>query len=233
MPVFLSPSSHTARLTPSLAASILALAALLPAASAQTSTPEAGTVASLTAGPGDVMRVLPVQLLPALQPACGNAKAAIPAWSAQLDASAALLVRLNQVHVPATLEALPKAMLCTPPDPLAAAWRRAAEQASNLVKLDFSGAPTLIAIRGAKPAPAITGAGFIGVTGGRVLIVNRGAQAVRVRLGTWVGTSARLDQYAAPAGTEDPRQIRHVERALSARDAHGIVLPPMSLSVVG
>ena len=49
---------------------------------------------------------------------------------------------------------LPKAMLCPEPSALAAAWIRAAEEASNLVKLDFPGAPVLGMQADNKPAPA-------------------------------------------------------------------------------
>lgn len=214
-----------------LAALTLSVAAWQPAASAQTT---ATNAPSLTAGPDDLMRILPAsQLLAAMRQPCHGIKVATPAWDAQLDASAKLLVTLNQVNVPPEAARLPKAMLCPEPSALAAAWIRAAEEASNLVKLDFPGAPVLGMQADNKPAPAVTGAGFIGMKGGRVLIVNQSAQPVRVRLGTWVSKTARLDQYTQRAGSANPPHIDHLQRALGAEDAQGILLPPKSLSVVG
>lgn len=203
------------RLPQILAAVGLSAAALLPPAFAQ-------TAPSFTAGPDDLMRVLPSQLLPALQIDCHGVKIAAPAWPAQLDASAALLATLNQVKVPEKLAALPMAMLCPTPSPLAAAWSRAAEQAGNLVKLDFPGAPG-----------QVSGASFLGPQGSRVLLVNRSTQAVRVKLGTWVAKNARLDQYTQGDTAASPPKIDHLRRALGTEDAQGILLPPMSLSVVG
>ncbi|MCE1162247.1 MAG: hypothetical protein LWW80_04830 [Thiomonas sp.] len=203
------------RLPQILAAVGLSAAALLPPAFAQ-------TAPSFTAGPDDLMRVLPSQLLPALQIDCHGVKIAAPAWPAQLDASAALLATLNQVKVPEKLAALPMAMLCPAPSPLAAAWGRAAEQAGNLVKLDFPGAPG-----------QVSGASFLGPQGSRVLLVNRSTQAVRVKLGTWVAKNARLDQYTQGDTAASPPKIDHLRRALGTEDAQGILLPPMSLSVVG
>ena len=77
------------RLPQILAAVGLSAAALLPPAFAQ-------TAPSFTAGPDDVMRVLPSHLLPALQIDCHGVKIAAPAWPAQLDASAA---RRRGVHL--------------------------------------------------------------------------------------------------------------------------------------
>ncbi len=223
MPIFPPRSPYSGRLSHTLAALGLSAAALLPAAFAQAApAPIPDNAPSFTAGPDDVMRVLPAQLLPALQVNCHGVKIAAPAWRAQLDASAALLVNLNQVTVPEKQAVLPMALLCPAPSPLAAAWSRAAEQASNLVKLDFPGAPE-----------QVTGASFIGPRGGRVLIVNRSAQAVRVNLGTWVSKTARLDQYTEPGAAAQPPKVEHLRRALGTQDAQGILLPPMSLSVVG
>lgn len=202
-------------LRPVLGAVALSAATLLPPAFAQ-------TAPSFIAGPDDLMRVLPAQLLPALQAPCHGVKVAAPAWPAQLDASAALLVTLNQAAVPQQQAMLPKAMLCPAPSALAAAWSRAADQAGNLVKLDFPGAPSLV-----------SGASFVGPQGSRVLLVNRSAQAVRVKLGTWVSKDARLDQYTQSGSTASPPSIRHLRRALGTEDADGVLLPPMSLSVVG
>ncbi len=213
--------SRVVLLSQALAALGLSAAVLPPAALAQTA-PAPDHAPSFTAGPDDVMRVLPAQLLPALQVDCHGVKTAAPAWPAQLQACAALLTTLNQVSVPEKQASLPTAMLCPAPSPLAAAWSRAAEQASNLVKLDFAGAPE-----------QVTGASFIGPKGSRVLLVNRSAQAVRVKLGTWVGKAARLDQYTEPSGAAQAPRVQHLRRELDAQDAQGILLPPMSLSVVG
>lgn len=176
------------------------------------------------------MRILPPQLLASLQPVCSGASAS-PAWSAQIDAIAALLHRLNQAVVPPQDATLPHAVLCASPQAVGAALRRAAQHASNLVLLDFPGAPRVPQPHG-EDAPAVVGASFIGPQGSRVLVVNRGAQPVRVVLGSWVGKSPRLDQYTAP----DPRSaaaVRHVRRAVGPQDAHGIWLAPLSLSVIG
>jgi len=187
---------------------------------------------TLTAGPDDVMRILPAPLLDSLQPRCDTHRATSATWRAQLDATAALLDALDQAAVPAAQATLPATMLCPAGAPLAAAWRRATEQASNLVKLDFPGAPVLPGSASTQAGtPAVSGVSFIGLTGSRVLVVNRGTQPVRVRLGSWIGNAARLDQYTRQPGAS--RRIGHLQRALDAADAQGIVLPPMSLSVVG
>ncbi|MGE0071791.1 MAG: hypothetical protein AB7S55_01840 [Thiomonas sp.] len=205
---------------------LLALAAYHGAAFAQPPLP------TLTAGPDDVMRILPAPLLASLQPHCTAHRAATPTWQAQLDATTALLDALDQPAVPAAQATLPAAMLCPAHAPLSAAWRRATARATNLVKLDFPGAPALPrGASGLADVPAVSGISFIGLTGSRVLIVNRGTQPVRVRLGSWIGTAARLDQYSPRPGAG--RRIGHVQRALDAADSHGIVLPPMSLSVIG
>ncbi|MGC9162731.1 MAG: hypothetical protein ACP5F9_04185 [Thiomonas sp.] len=202
-------------------------AAMLPA-HAQSST---DALPSLTAGPDDLMRILPAQLLAGLQPVCDGVRTAAPPWSAQLEASVALLHRLNQASVPAAQAVLPTDMLCSRPRALAAAWMRAADRASNLVQLDFAGGPTL-AGPAAEGEAAVVGASFIGASGSRVLVINRGAQPVRVLLGSWIGKTARLDQYTAPDATQ-PAQVRHLRRAIGPQDAQGIVLPPLSLSVIG
>lgn len=223
-------SPRSTRLMQILAALTLSVAAWQPAASAQTA---AAAAPSLTAGPDDLMRILPAQLLAAMRQPCHGIKVATPAWEAQLNASAKLLITLNQVNVPPGQANLPKAMLCPEPSALAAAWIRAAEQASNLVKLDFPGAPVLAMQADNKPTPAVTGASFIGMKGSRVLLVNQSAQPVRVRLGTWVSKTAQIDQYTEQAGGANPPRIDHLQRALGAEDAQGILLPPKSLSVVG
>ncbi|WP_079420490.1 hypothetical protein [Thiomonas intermedia] len=215
MPFSPPRQTRALRLPQILSAIGLSAAALLPSAFAQ-------TAPSFTAGPDDLMRVLPSQLLPALQADCHGVKIAAPAWPAQLDASATLLTTLNQVKVPEKQAALPMAMLCPAPSPLAAAWSRAAEQAGNLVKLDFPGAPG-----------QVSGASFLGPQGSRVLLVNRSTLAVRVKLGTWVAKDARLDQYTQGGTTASPPKIDHLRRALGTEDAQGVLLPPMSLSVVG
>lgn len=220
----------TTRLTRTLAALALATAALPPAALAQTAE---APVPSLTAGPDDVMRILPTELLAAVRQPCHGIKIATPAWDAQLDASAKLLLTLDQAAVPAGQATLPRAMLCPAPSALAAAWTRAAEQANNLVKLDFPGAPLQAAGADSKQASAITGASFIGLKGSRVLVVNQSAQPVRVRLGTWVSKTARLDQYTEQPGAAKPPRIEHLRRPLDAQDAQGVLLPPKSLSVIG
>lgn len=216
-------TARTRPLTRTLSAIALAAAALAPSAFAQAA-PKAAPDAtpSFVAGPGDLMRELPASLLPALQADCHGIKIAAAAWAAQLDASAALLTTLNQVKVPPTEATLPKALLCPAPSPLAAAWSRAAEQAGNLVKLDFPGAPE-----------QVSGASFLGPQGSRVLLVNRSTQPVRVKLGTWVGKQARLDQYIQRNPAANPPTIEHLRRALGAQDAQGVLLPPMSLSVIG
>ncbi len=179
------------------------------------------------------MRILPAELLTAVRQPCHGIKVASPAWDAQLDASARLLRTLDQAAVPDGQATLPKAMLCPAPSALAAAWIRAAEQANNLVKLDFPGAPLLTAGADDKPMSALTGASFIGLHGSRVLMVNQSAQPVRVRLGTWVGKTARLDQYTQQPGATNLPRIQHLQRALGAEDAQGVLLPPKSLSVIG
>jgi len=211
--------------------------ALLPCllvASAFAATPVTAQTAAdatptLTAGPDDLMRILPPQLLAGLQPVCSGGSAH-PAWSAQIDAIVALLYRLNQAVVPPQDAALPAAVLCAPQRAVGAALRRAAQHASNLVLLDFPGAPRVVQPHG-EDAPAVVGASFIGPHGSRVLVVNRGTQPVRVVLGSWIGKSARLDQYTAPDA--HAAAVRHLRRALGPQDAHGIWLAPLSLSVIG
>lgn len=222
--------SRSTRLIQALAALALAVGVSQPAAFAQTA---AAPAPSLTAGPDDVMRILPTELLTAVRQPCHGIKVAAPAWDVQLDASAKLLLSLDQVAVPAGQATLPKALLCPAPSALAAAWTRAAEQANNLVKLDFPGAPLQAAGADGKQTSAITGASFIGLKGSRVLVVNQSAQPVRVRLGTWVSKTARLDQYTQQPGAANPPRIEHLQRPLGAQDAQGILLPPKSISVVG
>ncbi|MEW6561584.1 MAG: hypothetical protein AB1412_15470 [Pseudomonadota bacterium] len=215
MPVFSFLHAQARRSTLLLGAIGLSAAVLSSAAFAQ-------TAPSFTAGPDDLMRVLPARLLPALQADCHGIRTVAPAWRAQLDASAALLVRLNQAQVPEQQAVLPMAMLCPAPSPLATAWSRAAEQASNLVKLDFPGAPG-----------EVSGASFLGPQGSRVLLINRSMQPVRVKLGTWVPKDARLDQFTQGDAASNPPKIEHLRRPLGAADEQGVLLPPLSLSVIG
>jgi len=222
---------RSTRLIQTLTALALAVGASQPAAFAQTAATT--TTPSLTAGPDNVMRILPTELLTTVQQPCHGVKVAAPAWDAQLDASARLLLTLDQAVVPAGQATLPKAMLCPAPSALAAAWTRAAEQANNLVELDFPGGPLLASDAVGKPTSAITGASFIGLKGSRVLVVNQSMQPVRVRLGTWVSKTARLDQYTQQSGSANPPRIGHLQRPLDAQDAQGVLLPPKSLSVIG
>lgn len=189
-------------------------AALAAAAPAEAALP-------VVAGPGDVMRALPPHLARQIAPD-RNIAAASPPWSRRLARLAGTLRALDRgdpggdpsSDVAAALRRLGRER----PAALAAAMRDVLRDARDFEWLRFSRAPS----------GALVGASFLGPDGSRVVVINRGTRALRVRLGSWVRSHARFEVFAPGPGS------KAAPHAIFGRvGPGGLVLPPRSVAIAG